>query len=120
MEYGVYEGCLLCPLYPLLRVVITRMQLYVPRITFNSEGNLLTQPFLILKSVGFYILLLSVTIGYCHSFKSYKVQIWKAVYISRRCQIAEKDNNCVNFWCRKALRNLTMCQPATKRIVLAF
>ena len=34
--------------------------------------------------------------------------------------IAEKDNNCVNFWCRKSLGNLTMCQPATKRIVLAF
>ncbi|CAH3129890.1 unnamed protein product, partial [Porites lobata] len=42
-----------------------------------------------------------VTIRYCHSFRSYKVQSWKAVYISRRCQIAEKDNNCVNFWCRK-------------------
>ena len=40
-----------------------------------------------IKSVGFHILLLSVTIGYCHSFRSYKVQSWKAVYISRRCQI---------------------------------
>ena len=55
-----------------------------------------------IKSVGFHILLLSVTIRYCHSFRSYKVQSWKAVYISRRCQIAEKDNNCVNFWCRKS------------------
>ena len=70
-----------------------------------------------IKSVGFHILLLRVTIRDCHSFRSYKVQSWKAVYISRRCQIAEKDNNCVNFWCRK---NLTMSQPATKRIVLAF
>ena len=110
----MYEGCLLCPLYPLLRVVITRMQLYVPRITFNSEGNLLTQPFLILKGVGFYILLLSVAIRYCHSFKSYKVQIWKAVYISRRCQIEEKDNNCVNFWCRKSLGKLNHVPTSNK------
>ena len=33
----------------------------------------LTHPFLILKGVGFHILLLSVAICYCHSFKSYKV-----------------------------------------------
>ena len=39
----------------------------------------------------------------CHTFKSYKVQSWKAVYISRRRRIAEKDNNCVDFWCRKSL-----------------
>ena len=113
----MYEGCLLCPLYPLLRVVITRMQVYVPRIsriTFNSEGNLLTQPFLILKGVGFYILLLSVTIRYCHSFKSYKVQSWKAVYFSRRCQIAEKDNNCVNFWCRTSLGKLNHMPTSNK------
>ena len=55
-----------------------------------------------IKSVGSHILLLSVTIRCCHSFRSYKVQSWKTVYISRRCQIAEKDNNCVNFWCRKS------------------
>ena len=40
------------------------------------------------------------------SFKSYKVQRWKAVSISRRCQISEKDSNCVNFWCRKSLGQL--------------
>ena len=74
-----------------------------------------------IKSVGFHILLLSVTIRYCHSFRSYKVQSWKAVYISRRCQIAEKDNNCVNFWCRKSLGKLNHVPTSTKakRIVIA-
>ena len=46
-----------------------------------KQNNLLTQPFLKLKSVGFHILLLSVTMHYCHSFKSYKLQNWKVVYI---------------------------------------
>ena len=50
----------------------------------------------------------------CHTFKSYKVQSWKAVYISRRRRIAEKDNNCVNFWCRKSLGKLNQCQPEKK------
>ena len=72
----------------------------------QKRNNLLIQPLLILKSVGFYILLLSVKIRYCHSFKTYKVQSWKAVYFSQRCQIAEKDNNCMNFWCRKSLGKL--------------
>ena len=68
----------------------------------------------ILKSVGFHILLQSITIRYCHSFKSYKVQSWKAVYISRRCQIAQKDNNCVNFWCRKSLGKLNHVPTSNK------
>ena len=64
----------------------------------KKQNRLLTQPFLILKSVGFHILLQSVTTRYCHNFKSYKVQSWwNTVSISRRCQIAEKDNNCVNL-----------------------
>ena len=50
----------------------------------------------------------------CHTFKSYKVQSWKAAYISRRRRIAEKDNNCVNFWFRKSLGKLNQCQPAKK------
>ena len=71
------------------------------------------------------MLLLSVIIRYCHSFRSYKghkVQSWKVVCISRRCQIAEKDNNCVNFWCRKSLGKLNHVPTSTKakRIVLAF
>ena len=72
----------------------------------QKRNNLLIQPSLILKSVGFYILLLSVTIRYCHSFKTYKVQSWRAVYFSRRRQIAEKDNNRMNFGCRKSLGKL--------------
>ena len=67
-----------------------------------------------IKSVGFHILLLSVTIRYCHTFRKYKVQIWKTVYISRRCQIAEKDNNCVNFWCRKSLGKLNHFPTSNK------
>ena len=64
----------------------------------KKQNRLLTRPFLILKSVGFHILLQSVTTRYCHNFKSYKVQSWwNTVSISRRCQIAEKDNNCVNL-----------------------
>ena len=64
----------------------------------KKQNKLLTQPFLILKSVGFHILLQSVTTRYCHSFKSNKVQSWwNTVYFSRRCEIAEKDNNCVNL-----------------------
>ena len=66
------------------------------------------------KSVGFHILLLSVTIRYCHSFRCYKVQSWKTVYISRRCQIAEKDNNCVNFWYRKSLGKLNHVPTSNK------
>ena len=31
---------------------------------------------IMIKSVGFHSLLLSVTIRYCHSFRSYKVQSW--------------------------------------------
>ena len=61
----------------------------------KKQNKLLTQPLLISKT-------LVSTFYYCHSFRSSKVQSWKAVYISRRCQIAEKDNNCVNFWCRKS------------------
>ena len=77
----------------------------------KKQNKLLTQPFLILKSVGFHILLQSITIRY---FKSYKVQSWKAVYISRRCQIAEKDNNYVNFWCRKSLGKLNHVPTSNK------
>ena len=81
----------------------------------KKQNDLLTQPFLILKSVvSTTFLLLSVIIRYCHSFKSYKVQSWKAVYISRRCQIAEKDNNCVNFWCRKSLGKLNHVPTSNK------
>ena len=73
----------------------------------KKQNNLLyTQPFLILKSTGFDILLLSVKICYCYSFKSYEVQSWKAIYISWQCQITEKDNTCVNFWCIKFLGKL--------------
>ena len=72
----------------------------------NRTIILYTQPFLILKSTGFHILLLSVKICYCHSFKSYEVQSWKAIYISWQCQITEKDNTCVNFWCIKFLGKL--------------
>ena len=39
----------------------------------KKQNKLPTQHFLILKSVGFLILLQSVTIRCCHSFKSYKV-----------------------------------------------
>ena len=81
----------------------------------KKQNELLTQPFLILKNVGFHILLQNVTIRYCHSFKSYKVKSWwNTVYISRRCQIAEKDNNCVNIWCRKALGKLNHV-PTSKK-----
>ena len=81
----------------------------------KKQNELLTQPFLILKSVGFHILLQNVTIRYCHSFKSYKVQSWwNTVYISRQCQIAEKDNNCVNFWRRKSLGKLNHV-PTSKK-----
>ena len=80
----------------------------------KKQNKLLTQPFLILKSFGFHISLQSITICYCHSFKSYKVQSWKAVYISRRCQIAENDNNRVNFWCRKSLGKLNNVPTSNK------
>ena len=60
-----------------------------------EKNKLLTQPFLISKA-------LVSTFYYCHSFRSNKLQSWKAVYISRRCQISQKDNNCVNFWCRQS------------------
>ena len=80
----------------------------------KKQNKSLTQPFLILKIVGFHILLQSITIGYCHRFKSYRVQSWKAVYISRPCQIAEKDNNCVNFWCRKSLGKLNHVPTSNK------
>ena len=80
----------------------------------KKQNKLLTVAFLNIKSVGFHILLLSVTIRDCNSFRSYKVQSWKAVYISRRCQIAEKDNNCVNLWCRKSLGNLNHVPTSNK------
>ena len=80
----------------------------------QKQNNLFIQPFLILKSVGFHLLLPSVTICYWHSFKSYKVQSWKAVYFSRRCQIAEKANNCMNFWCRKSLEKLDHAPTGNK------
>ncbi|CAH3176045.1 unnamed protein product [Porites evermanni] len=35
-------------------------------------------------------------------------------YISRRCQIAEKDNNCVNFWCTKSLGKLNNVPTSNK------
>ena len=44
----------------------------------KKQNKLLTQSFLLLKIVGFHILLQSVTIRYRHSFKSYKVHSWKA------------------------------------------
>ena len=56
----------------------------------KKQTKLLTVALFNIKSVGFHILLLRVTICDCHSFRSYKVQSLKAVYISRRCQIAEK------------------------------
>ena len=118
---------------PLLRVVITRSVTTLLRGENDSkqldefqaiekndfrkakkQNKLLTQPFLLLKTVGFHILLQSITIRYCISFKSYKVHSWKAVYISRRCQIAEKDNNCVNFWCRKSLGKLNHVPTSNK------
>ena len=81
----------------------------------KKQNELLTQPFLILKSVSFHILLQNFTIRYCHSFKSYKVQSWwNTVYISRRCQIAEKDNNCVDFLCRKSLGKLNHMPTSNK------
>ena len=73
----------------------------------KKQNKLLTQPFLISKA-------LVSTFYYCHSFRSNKVQSWKAVYISRRCQIAEKDNNCVNFWCRKSLGKLNHVPTSNK------
>ena len=54
------------------------------------------------------------TFYYCQSFRSNKVQSWKAVYISRRCQIAEKDNNCVDFWCRKSPGKLNHVPTSNK------
>ena len=81
------------------------------RTTSHKQNKLLTQPFLILKAL---VGLLRVTIRYCHSFRSYKVQSWKTVYISRRCQIAEKDNNCVNFWCRMSLGKLNHVPTSNK------
>ena len=36
------------------------------------------------------VLTITINIRYCHSFKSYKVQSWKAVYISRRCKSQRK------------------------------
>ena len=80
----------------------------------KNQNKLLTLALLNIKSVGFHILLLRVTIRGCHSFRSYKVQSWKAVYISRRCQFAEKDNNCVNFWCRKSLGKLNHVPTSNK------
>ena len=73
----------------------------------KKQNKLLTQHFLISKA-------LVCTFYYCHSFKSDKVQSWKAVYISRRCQIAEKDNNCVNFWCRKSPGKLNHVPTSNK------
>ena len=80
----------------------------------KKQNKLLTVALLNIKSVGFHILLLRVTIRESHSFRSYKVQSWKAVYISRRCQIAKKDNNCVNFWCRKSLGKLNHVPTSNK------
>ena len=79
-------------------------------------------PLSLIKSVGLHILLLFLTIHYRHSFKSYEVQSWKAIYISRRCEIAQihVKNNCINFRCRKLRENITIYQPAMKPIVLAF
>ena len=79
-------------------------------------------PLSLIKSVGLHILLLFLTIHYCHSFKSYEVQSWKAIYISRRCEIAQihVKNNCINFRCRKLRENITIYQPAMKPIVLPF
>ena len=42
------------------------------------------------------------------------MQSWKAVYISRRSQIAEKDNNCVNFLCRKSIGKLNHMPTSNK------
>jgi len=69
---------------------------------------------------GFHILLPGLTIRYYHSFKSFKLQSWRAVYISRRCEIAKKDTKCVNFWCTKFRENITVYQTSMKTIVLAF
>ena len=49
-----------------------------------------------------------------YGVRSYKVQSWKTVYISRRCQITEKDNNCVNFWCIKSLGKLNHVPTSNK------
>ena len=73
----------------------------------KKQNKLLTQPLLISKT-------LVSTFYYCHNLRSSKVQSWKAVYISRRCQIAEKDNNCVNFWCRKSLGKLNHVPTSNK------
>ena len=83
----------------------------------NKKTEQVTYPaFLNIKKCWFphFITIPSITICYCHIFKSYKVQSWKAVYISRRCQIAEKDNNCVNFWCRKSLGKLNHVPTSNK------
>ena len=84
----------------------------------KKQNKLLAVALLNIKSVGFHILLLGVTIRDCHSFRSYNwVQSWKAVYIStisRRCQIAEKDNNCVNFSCRKSPGKLNQVPTSNK------
>ena len=50
----------------------------------NSKTEQVTyQPFSLLKSVAFQILLLTFTIHQCHNFKSYKLQSWKVVKIFR-------------------------------------
>ena len=48
-----------------------------------KQNRLLAQPFSLLKSVAFQILLLTFTIHQCHNFKSYKLQSWKVVKIFR-------------------------------------
>ena len=72
-----------------------------------EKNKLLTQPFLISKA-------LVSTFYYCLIFRGNKVQCWKAVYISRQCQISEKDNNCVNFWCRKSQGKLNHVPTSNK------
>ena len=39
---------------------------------------------------------------------------------SRRCEIADKDNNCVNLWCRKFPEKLNFVPATTKPTPLAF
>ena len=48
-----------------------------------KQNRLLAQPFSLLKSVAFQILLLTFTIHQCRNFKSYKLQSWKVVKIFR-------------------------------------
>ena len=78
----------------------------------KKQNRLLTQPFLILKALvsTFYYWASQFAAAIALEVIKYKA----GKQFARRCQIAEKDNNCVNFWCRKSLGKLDHVPTSNK------